>query len=125
MIMTWLLFIAVGVFIFAKRYAMYKKIDSCAMAEVTDVTPLGVDENGRTYAIKYKVFADEDLEIYQTPCHKKLKIGTQKVLYYQSNDLQKNHYFKTIKTWDKRLNIPIIMLISGIILIIAEICKML
>ena len=123
MLITWILFTAVGVYIFIKRYAMYRKIDSCAIAEVTDITKLGVDEYGRMYAIKYKVFADEELEMYQTPCHKKMKIGTQKVLYYQSDDLQKNHYFKTIKTWDRRLNMPLLMLVFGIILMAAELFK--
>lgn len=124
MLIAWLLFTAFGLFVFLKRLKMNKKIDSCAVAEVVEVKDLGVNEDGKIYAIHYKVFADVDLDFYDTPCKKRQKVGAQKVLYYQSDDLQKNHYFKTLKSFDSRLITPIGMILVGTVLTIFEVIKM-
>ena len=105
-----------GIYLLRKRVQLNKKVDTESLAEVIEVIPLGMSDLQRAYAIKYTIHSSSPFELLVTPTNKKEKLGKTKTIYYEEANPKENYYFKTIKTWDKRLFVPICMIGFSIVL---------
>ncbi len=109
--------IVYGVYLTVIRFKKHKTIDTKSVAEVKEVRKLGLDEGRKTYAIFYKILTDEPFEICRTPVRKREKLGSQKIIYFDSNNPKKNYYFQKIKSFDHRLIFPIVITFCGIVVL--------
>lgn len=109
--------IVYGVYLTIIRFKKHKTIDTKSVAEVKEVRKLGLDEGRKTYAIFYKILTDEPFEICRTPVRKREKLGSQKIIYFDSNNPKKNYYFQKIKSFDYRLIFPIVITFCGIVVL--------
>ena len=105
-----------GIYLLRKRVQLNKKVDTESLAEVIEVIPLGMSDLQRAYAIKYTIHSSSPFELLVTPTNKKEKLGKTKTIYYEEANPKENYYFKTIKTWDSRLFVPICMIGFSIVL---------
>ena len=105
-----------GIYLLRKRVQLNKKVDTESLAEVIEVIPLGISDLQKAYAIKYTIHSSAPFELLVTPTNKKEKLGKTKTIYYEEANPKENYYFKTIKTWDKRLFVPICMIGFSIVL---------
>lgn len=102
-----------GIMLSILRFKKHKTIDTKSVAEVKEIRKLGMDEGRKVYAIFYTVKTDEPFEICRTPVRRREKIGTQKIIYFDSND-HKNYYFQKFKSFDYRLIFPVVITICGL-----------
>lgn len=109
---------AIGIFALIKVIQRSRRIDTESIAEVVDVQDLGHSGVKKVYAIKYEVKASTPFNIYETPCKKQRKLGTQRTIFYEESDPKNNFYFKTLGQFDKRIIFPIAIICCGIILLI-------
>lgn len=112
-----------GIMLSILRFKKHKTIDTKSIAEVKEIRKLGMDEGRKVYAIFYTVKTDEPFEICRTPVRRREKIGTQKIIYFDSND-HKNYYFQKFKSFDYRLIFPVVITICGLFVLIYSIVSL-
>lgn len=115
---------AFGIYALIKLLNKHKLIDTESIAVVTEVTDLGRSDGRKVFAIKYDVKCSTPFHIYETPCKKERRIGTERVIFFQKDDPKNNYYFKTIGQFDKRLIMPCAVILCGVILTITIIVSM-
>lgn len=111
--------ILLGVYVFIMRFKKSRRIDTESVAVVKEVRPLGRDDGRKVYAILYEVQSHDPFDLLDTPCKKIYKPGKKRSIFYEKAEPQKNFYFKTLFQFDRRLYIPILMILSGIMLMIS------
>jgi hypothetical protein len=107
-----------GLFSFIKVWRKHKLIDTESIAVVNSVQDLGRTDGLKVYAIKYDVKSSEPFELLVTPCKKALSIGKERTIYYEKDNPNQNHYFKSIGQFDARLLAPTFLFSIGLIVII-------
>lgn len=114
---------AVGIFAFVKVLKKHKKIDTESLAVVKEVQSLGRDDGRKVYAIRYDVLATEPFELLSTPCKKALRPGTERTVFYEKSNPNKNHYFKMVRQFDRRFIMPCAIIFCGIVIIASLIAQ--
>ena len=115
--------LALGIFLFIRTLKNHRRIDTESIAEVSKVEPLGRSDMKPVYAIWYSIKSSAPFDLLVTPCKKPLDIGERRGIFYEKDNAQKNYYFKTIGSLDKRFVIPIGIILACSATIIHSIIK--
>jgi len=110
---------------FALVWNKHKRIDTESIAVVKEVESLGRDDGRKIFATWYDVKSSEPFDLLDTPCKKNLPIGTERVVFYEKEDPNNNHYFKTFRQFDKRFIMPSALFFAGFVVAAAAIVNLL
>ena len=112
----------VGVWLLIKFWLKHRKIDTESIAVVKEIIDLGRGDGLRKmYAIKYEIQASEPFPLLVTPVTKKPQIETMQTIFYEKEDPKKNHFFKTVGQFDKRIVAPLLLTLFGIAAIVGQV----
>lgn len=114
---------SLGFFSLRRAILRHRLIDTESVGIITEVQDLGISNGRKAYAIKYKIQAHEPFELVDAPCKKKMRPGSQRTVFYEKQNPNKNYYFKTIAQFDRRLLSPGFLSIAGIALFLYGIGK--
>lgn len=117
--------LAVGIFMFIKALKKHKRIDTESIAIVKEIQYLGRDDGNKVYGIKYSVMCSTPYEFWVTPTRRLVKVGKERVVFFESSDPKKNYFFKKLGRFDTRFIMPSFLIIGCISSIVLTICSIL
>ena len=110
--------LGVATWLFLKAFRKHKKIDTCANAYVERVQDLGPISGKKSYAITYKVNANEPFHVLISPCFKAYDIGKKRMMYFEKGNAKENHYFTRFGiNYDRRFSPAIVFIVFAVVFI--------